>query len=81
MSSASNIVYQAFVKAEDYAKSAQYQLSTFAKALDSAIYTPPKVSLEWETPAAPGVPPSPRPARGSACTSCRCSRQSSLWGS
>lgn len=55
MPSASNLVYKAFVKAEDYAKSAQYQLSAFAKALDSAIYTPPKVSLEWETPAAPTI--------------------------
>ena len=56
MSSAAQLVNESFVLAQQYADSAQQQLTGFTNALSSSIYAPPTLSVTWSSLAAPSLP-------------------------
>jgi len=56
MASPAEVVAAQFANATTYANSAKDQLTTFAVALNAAIYAPPTISSSWSSPAAPSVP-------------------------
>jgi len=56
MASPAEQVDMAFTKAQQYATSAQAELTSFTSALNASIYAPPTVSLTWSTIAPPTVP-------------------------
>lgn len=62
MASPAEVVQSTFSLAQNYAAAATVQLNSFVTALNSSIYTPPTVSVTWETlaaPTLPGVPTKP----------------------
>lgn len=59
MASPAEVVQSTFSLAQNYAAAATVQLNSFVNALNSSIYTPPTVSVTWETLAAPTIPSAP----------------------
>jgi hypothetical protein len=59
MSTPAEQVESAFNRAASYAEQARSQMSSFLAALDSSIYTPPTLSVTWESLAAPTLPALP----------------------
>lgn len=57
--SAYSEVTNAFSKAYTYANSALSGVGTFTTALENAIYTPPTISVEWNSIASPTLPDLP----------------------
>jgi hypothetical protein len=59
MATAAEQVDAAFTKATVYANEAKSSAAAFLSALDAAIYTPPTLSVTWESIAAPTLPTMP----------------------
>lgn len=62
MSSAGNEVSAAFNNASIYARDATRELNGFLDALNASVYSPPSISLAWntiESPEIPGMPNAP----------------------
>ncbi len=52
-------VTEAFDKAYEYAESSRTMLASFTHALDSSIYSPPTISMTWNSIAPPSLPDIP----------------------
>ena len=59
MASPAEVVASSFAQAQTYATSAQTALAGFTAALDAAVYSPPSVSVTWNSLAAPSLPSLP----------------------
>lgn len=59
MSTPAQVVAEQFTNATTYANAAKSQLASFTAALDAAIYTPPTLSVTWNSLAAPALPSLP----------------------
>lgn len=59
MTTAAEQVESAFSKATEYAADSRTAAASFIAALDASIYTPPTLSVTWESLAAPAMPSLP----------------------
>ena len=59
MASPSELVNSSYALAQSYAAEAKTQLTTFADALNNAIYAPPTISVTWNSLVAPTLPQVP----------------------
>lgn len=59
MATAADQVNSAFAAASGYASSAREAAGSFLSALDSSIYSPPTLSVTWQSLAAPALPALP----------------------
>lgn len=59
MASPAEVVAAQFANATAYANTAKTELTSFTQALDAAIYTPPTLSVTWNSLTAPALPSLP----------------------
>lgn len=59
MSGPSTEVSEAFDRAYEYAESSRSAMSSFTAALNASIYSPPTISMTWNSIAAPSLPAMP----------------------
>jgi hypothetical protein len=59
MATPSELVTTSFAQAQDYAAIAQSSLTGFTAALNAAIYSPPTISVVWNSIATPSLPSLP----------------------
>lgn len=59
MATPAELVSQSFSQAQNYASSAQSQLSAFTTALNASIYSAPTISVTWNSLAPPTLPSLP----------------------
>ena len=59
MATPAEVVASSFAQAQTYANIAQSSLTGFTDALNNAIYSPPTLSVTWNSIAAPSLPSLP----------------------
>lgn len=62
MANAFTEVSNAFALAQDYANTAQGQLTSFTSALNGSLYSAPSISIAYQAPAPPAIPTIPLPS-------------------